>query len=191
MLCCEEVEQVVYLSLHFYLYRAFSVTATPPCACICVCVFVPHLINLMLWWQGGEGWGCCRRWSSYVARPPDQDNDDHGNDDDEDNGDDKENGDDEHSEDEDNDDDDNDDDKDNGDDAHDCPPGSSCSTKRKNKVGNELLSKTRWEQNVWRRPSANPLSNLNPCSGAEGKDGGQSSCKRLSQTFLTLTSKNM
>ena len=131
-------------------------------------------MNLMLWWQGGEGWGCCRRWSSYVARPPDQDNDDDDNSDDKDNDDDdKDNDDDdndddkENGDDKDNDDDDNDDDKDNGDDAHDCPPGSSCSTKRKNKVGEELLRKTRWEQNVWRRPGANPLSNLNPCSGAK------------------------
>ena len=61
---------------------------------------------------------------------------------DKENGDVQENGDDKDSDDKDNDDDDNDDDKDN-DDAHDCPPGSSCSTKRKNKVGDELLSKTR------------------------------------------------
>ena len=49
----------------------------------------------------------------------------------------------ENGDDKDHDDDDNDDDKDNGDDVHDCPPGSSCSTKRKNKVGEELLRKTR------------------------------------------------
>ena len=73
-----------------------------------------------------------------------QDNDEDEKGDDEDNDyDDKENGDDKDSDDKDNDDDDNDDDKDNGDDAHDSPPGSSCSTKRKNKVGDELLSKTR------------------------------------------------